>query len=178
MKVITSPRYVISVIEDLRPIEDCAVQWHVLFNPNKTVCMIISKKVQRPPRVSLYLNGNLIHRVQFCYLGLWLSENISWDKHVGHVLKCSALSIVNLQKMYHFDRRVKLSIYKIYIRALLENATAVFNGNLSKTQVDSLENVLMPNFYMNLGSSHWPFVENTSDYVTCTKIFTTPHLST
>ncbi len=42
--------------------------------------MIISKKVQRPPRVSLYLNGNLIHRVQFCYPGLWLSENISWDK--------------------------------------------------------------------------------------------------
>ena len=126
MKVLTSPRDIISVNGDLRAIEDWAAQWRVTFNANKTVYMIMSKKVQRPAQVSLYLNGNLIHRVQsYCYLGLWLSENMCWNKHVEHVLKRSALSIVNLQKMYHFDRRVKLSIYKTYIRPLLEYATPV-----------------------------------------------------
>ena len=80
----------------------------------------------------------------YFYLGLWLSENMSWDKHVEHVLKRSVLTIVNLLKMsHHFDRRVKLAIHTTYIRPLLEYATPVFNGNLSKTQVDSnsLENV-------------------------------------
>ncbi len=43
--------------------------------------------------------------------------------------------------MYHFDRGVKLSIYKTYIRPLLKYATHVFKGNLSKTQVNSLEHV-------------------------------------
>ncbi len=81
--------------------------------------------------VSLYLNGNLIHRVQFYwYLGLWVSENMSWDIHVDHVRKRSSLPTVSLQKMYHFNRRVKLSIYKTYIRPLLKYATPVFNGHV------------------------------------------------
>ena len=103
----------------------------------------------------------------------WLSENMSWDKHVKHELKCSTctLSIVNLQKMYHCYRRVKFSICKTSISPFLEYATPVFNGNVSKTHVDSLENVqrtgdlwlllwgliethLMRNFYMSLVSSH------------------------
>ena len=62
IKVITSLRDIISVNEDLQAMEEWAAQWRVTFNPNKTVLM--SKKVQRPARGSLYLNGNLIHRVQ------------------------------------------------------------------------------------------------------------------
>ncbi len=35
---------------------------------------------------------------------------------------------------HYFSRRVKLTIYKTYIRPLLKYTTPVFNGDLSETQ--------------------------------------------
>ena len=67
---------------------------------------------------------------------------MTWDKHVDHIVQRSSLSIICLQKIsYYFDRRVKLAIHKNYIRPLLEYATFIFNANLSKRQVDVLENI-------------------------------------
>ena len=57
--------------DDLNEISHWAAQWRVTFNARKTVYMIVSKKVQRPPSVSLYLQGIPIERVKsHCYLNL------------------------------------------------------------------------------------------------------------
>ncbi len=112
----------------------------------------MSKKLKRPPPVILYLNFNQINRVQYyCYLGL--SENMTWDKHVDHIVQRSSLSIICLQKIsYYFDRRVKLAIYKTYIRPLLEYATLIFNANLSKSQAGVLENIQRRALFAYLGA--------------------------
>ncbi len=64
---------------------------------------------------------------------------MTWDKHVDQKVQRSSLSIICLQKIYYFDRRVKLAFHKTYIRPLLEYASLIFNANLSKSQVDVLE---------------------------------------
>ncbi len=71
-----------AINDDLNEISHWAAQWRITFNARKTVYMIVSKEVQRPPSVSLYLQGIPIERVKsHGYLGVWFTEVMSWGLH-------------------------------------------------------------------------------------------------
>lgn len=128
---------------DLDQIRNWALQWHVTFNATKTEYMILSKKPIRPPPLPIYFDGTLIERVDsHCHLGVWLSDNMTWEKHTQELIKKTSTSLNLLKRMSRsIGRKTKLCIYKTYIRPKMEYATSIFDGNLSNIQVDHLENL-------------------------------------
>jgi hypothetical protein len=104
--------------------------------------MTISKNTYIPS-LPLNFNDTRIERVKsHCHLGLWLTENMSWEKHIGETSKKVSPSLNLFKRMSHqIDRKTKLFIYRCYIRPKLEYATCVFGCNLTKGQIDSLEDI-------------------------------------
>ena len=71
-----------AVNRDLDCIADWSQQWLISFNATKTVYMIMSKRTSRPQNVQLYMERHLVQRVEhYSYLGVWLNESLTWDKH-------------------------------------------------------------------------------------------------
>ena len=105
--------------------------------------MIISKKLARPLPLPVTFNNTAIARVyDHCHLGLWLSDNMTWDKHVHETVKKTSRSLNLMKRMsWRINRKTKLFIYRCYIRPKLEYGTSVFSGNLSKKEIDKIENV-------------------------------------
>lgn len=127
--------------DDLQSLSNWAAQWRVNFNAQKTVGLFISKKHGRPDPPPLFLDGIKIQYVKaHCHLGLWLSENMSWEPHIQELTKRAASSVSMLKRMGHsFSRKTKLAIYTSYIRPKLEYATNVYSNNLSENQTERLE---------------------------------------
>ncbi len=128
---------------DLSYISDWASQWRVNFNPKKTVYMIISKKLHRPPDVELRYNGTPIERVKHhCYLGLWFTETMTWTLHVEKIIARSGHVLTFLKRARKFfSRKTKLIIYKTYLRPLLEYATSVYSCHMNVCQTNAIEDI-------------------------------------
>ena len=143
LKTLNSQTSIDDVNTDLQLISNWAAQWRVTFNAAKTEYIIFSKKLIRPPPLPLSFNGIMINKVSsHCHLGIWLSENMSWNKHINEIIKKTSTSINLLKRMSRsIGRKTKLAIYKSYIRPKLEYCSFVYNGNLTKDLIDDLEHV-------------------------------------
>ena len=134
---------IIDVNADLALISRWADQWRVVFNASKTQYMIFSKKSIRPPPISIFFNGTPIEQVRFhCHLGVWFTDTMTWEKHTREIVNKTSRSLNLLKRMSSYvSRKTKLSIYKTYLRPKMEYATSIFDGNLTKNQIDNLENI-------------------------------------
>ena len=70
---------------DLERLNKWSVHWKITFNPNKTEFMIFSNKVSHQiVYPSLYLNRVRLKEVdEHKHLGLIISKNLSWRKHIS-----------------------------------------------------------------------------------------------
>ena len=134
---------VTDINRDLQTISDWASQWRVTFNATKTEYMIISRKPVRPQPLPLFFNHTLINQVKsHCHLGIWFTDTMSWEKHTNEIIKKATMPLNLLKRMSSIvDRQTKLCMYKCYIRPLLEYSPSIFSGNLTKFQIDSIEQV-------------------------------------
>lgn len=125
-----------SLNSDLHSIGNWADQWRVTFNAKKTEYMLIGKKGNKSVLQPLFLNGVQITRVNsHCHLGLWLTENMSWEKHTQEIIKRTSNSVTLLKRMSSkISLKTKLAIDKTYVRPKLEYATCVFSGNMTDDQ--------------------------------------------
>ena len=142
-KPLTHDTDINDINSDLNQVSIWADQWRVSFNAAKTKYMIVSKKTTRPKPIPIYFNDIPIEQVRFhCHLGLWFSDNMTWEKQTQETVKKTSRSVNLLKRMSSsITRKTKLFIYKTYIRPKMEYATSVFDGNLNKTQIEYLENV-------------------------------------
>ena len=126
---------------DLDRLSTWADQWRVEFNASKTVFMTISMKQIRGSFPNLFMNNIQLTPVPcHTHLGLTLTENLTWDKHVDRI--CSnALKSVNILKRLclKIPRETKLKIYKTFIRPKLEYANVIFDA-CSEVKSRQLEN--------------------------------------
>ena len=79
--------------KDIDAISNWTVANHLTLNANKTKVMLISRnrKSQCP---SFSLNGIQIEKVRhFKYLGIWLSDDLTWSKHIESVC-CKARRVL------------------------------------------------------------------------------------
>ena len=135
---------VTAINRDLLAISSWAAQWRVTFNAAKTVYMIFSKKINRPAPVAVMLDGIPVNRVStHCHLGVHFSDNLSWETHISAICKRASGGVNLLKRMNNriISRKTKLTIYKSFIRPRLEYANVIFGINLTKGQIDSMENI-------------------------------------
>ena len=64
---------------------------------NQNTCLSLTFKLNHAC-TSFYLNGIKLERVQYKYLGVWISENLSWEKHVEYICSkaCRGILISNI----------------------------------------------------------------------------------
>ena len=128
--------------DDLKRISKWAEKWLIKFSAPKTKSMFISKKRHPVPVPPLVMNGSVLEEVEtFKHLGVTLSKDLSWNKHIENLAttagKC--LDILNALK-YKLDRLTLEKLYVAFIRSKLEYSNIVWD-NCSKQLSDLLEGV-------------------------------------
>ena len=128
--------------DDLVKLHAWSTKWLVNFNPQKTETMTISRKLNKPNQPNLIMNNTIISTVtEHKHLGLQLSDDGNWNKHIDMITK-KAFSRVNILRKFKFilDRKTLETIYITFIRPLLEYADVVWDTKTQKL-INKLENV-------------------------------------
>jgi hypothetical protein len=131
----------ISINRDLQSLSVWAITWRVIVNAIKTVFMIMSKK-RYPPRPVLYLDNTQLKQVdEECYLGMILTSNMSWKKHIHKITTKASTRLGLLFKVKNYIPRPALSnYYTTFVRPILEYGNVTFD-NCTAFEANSLEQV-------------------------------------
>ena len=101
--------------------------WQIQFNVRKCYAMsIIHKKV--PLSFSYSMNDCVLERVKnYPYLGVTISDNLSWSDHIHKVI-CKINRTLGLlrRNLWNCKLEVKKTAYKYLVRPQLEYACAVW----------------------------------------------------
>ena len=114
---------------DLKEISKWGQQWMVDFNPQKTVFLNFSLK-KKKTKLNLSFDNTPIKQVtEQKYLGLILSDDLKWTKHIRFVCsKASKLIGLLYRNSMYFNVNQMSNFYKVAIRPILEYASVVFDG--------------------------------------------------
>ena len=115
---------------DLEKIAEWALNWLVKFNPLKTESLLISRKTNtvHPP---VFMLDQQIKEVESDkHLGVILSNDYSWQKHIDYI-KEKAWTRINIMRRLKcdLDRKSLETIYKSFIRPLLEYADVIWDNH-------------------------------------------------
>ena len=127
---------------DLDRLDKWATQWLVKFNPSKTKYLIFSKKSTRVEYGPIYLQGKKLSEVDsHKHLGLLFTNTMTWDKHIDKICKDAGKRLTVIKRLPNqIAPLTKLSMYKTYIRPLLEYGSVIFD-NCTKSMADQLESL-------------------------------------
>ena len=71
---------------DLQTISHCANDWLVLFNANKTLFVVISRKLNPVQNSPLFTNDTIIaETTSHKHLGLTFTSTCTWNEHVNNI---------------------------------------------------------------------------------------------
>lgn len=115
--------------EDLGKLSDWARKWLIIFNPLKTEVMLISN-VFNETSLDLIMDGTILKIVEIHkHLGVHLSSNNKWSKHIDTIIASASKQISFLRKIkYTFSKQTLNTLYCTYIRPLFEYASEVWDG--------------------------------------------------
>lgn len=126
---------------DLKKLKEWATKWLVSFNPVKTEVMLISNIFHDYDLQLFYddeqLNSVDIHK----HLGVYLSANNKWTKHIDSIIDSASKQVSYLRKLkYKLSKNTLSKLYCTYIRPLLEYGSEVWDG-CTITDANRLEQV-------------------------------------
>ena len=114
------------------------------LNKSKTKYMIINftKKYQFSTRIEL--QNVLLEEVQECrFLGLIITNQMSWERNTENITKNENKRMLMLQKLYEFNVPTEelVHIYILFIRSLVEYCCAVWHSSLTEEDSASIERI-------------------------------------
>ena len=127
---------------DLNSISSWAKQWLVTFSPEKTTSMVCSLR-QKSAVPDLLFNGTILEDVtSHRHLGITLSNDMSWQKHLEDITVRAnkRLDILCCLSSY-IDRQTLSKLYVSFVRPILEYGDTLFNSACSQQQSHMLEAV-------------------------------------
>ena len=129
---ITSTQDLEILQEDLKSLESWQDTWLMKFNPSKCCTLTIGKR--KPPQHKYtFCNQELDGVSSHPYLGVHISNTLSWNTHVQEVLK-KAQRVQNIirRNLWSCDKKVKATAYLALVRPLLEYASSAWDPQLNK----------------------------------------------
>ena len=130
--------------EDISTLEGWFLHSHLKLNVTKSKHMIITRKhALNQPEFQLQICGEPIERVPvYKYLGVWLSENLTWKTHIEHISKKAKIQTGMVYRRFygHSTPDCLLQLYLSFVRPHLEYAAPVWDPHCS-SQVTVLENI-------------------------------------
>ena len=128
---------------DVTSVEEWIQCNHLKLNTSKCKSMIVSRKKSQSYSFSLTLGGKQLEQVEsFKYLGVLLSNNLSFSQHIQTICT-KARKILGLlyRKFYmNMSNKALLQLYISLVRPHLEYASPVWNPHLKK-DIKQLEEV-------------------------------------
>jgi hypothetical protein len=119
--------------------DDCKMK----LNENKSNYMLLSNCNEKfATRITL--NSKKLDRVkEICHLGLWITEDLKWDKHVSETCKRTYSRIKMLSKLKYAGVPTEdlIEIYSLFIRSIAEYCTTVFHSSLTQKLSNKLESI-------------------------------------
>lgn len=115
--------------------------------------MRISRKGDVPP--TYYLSNSPLDPVtSYRYLGVYITNNLSWNTHIEHITAKANQTLGYLRRNFFLaPAALKLLLYTTYIRPQLEYASSVWDPGHS-TLIDMLERVQNRASRFILGNYH------------------------
>ncbi len=112
------------------------------INPDKCATMTVCFMKNIPQLPPLQISSTDLHTVDCVkILGVLISSDLKWDKHVDQIYRkaSSKIYMLKILKKFHLSIPDLLTIYKEYIRPLTEYAAPVWNAGLTRAHVNKLE---------------------------------------
>ena len=143
--IIDNPQTTADILNrDQNKIHTWSTNWLVSFNPQKTETMTISRKINKPHYPDIFMNDTPIAEVpNHKHLGLNISKDGTHHTHIDLITE-KAYRRLNILRRFKFilDRKTLETIYRTYIRPLLEYADVIWDNNITYL-VDKIEKVQM-----------------------------------
>ena len=121
-------------------------QWTVdnklSLNPSKCQALQVCFKRDLPPPPVLKINDTPLQFVDDAkILGIWIQKNLQWDKNISEITKKAnrRLYMLRMLKKFGFNHEELITVYKDYIRPLLEYCDTVWHSSLTAGQSKILE---------------------------------------
>ena len=103
--------------------------------------MIISKS-QEKFATRLTLNEKFLERTHTMkHLGVWLTDDLTWDRHISEICKKAYPRVKLLSKLKYVGAPIEdlLELYFLFIRSLTSYCSTAFHSSLSQKLSDKLE---------------------------------------
>ena len=154
----------------LQVILDSFSQWtennSLSLNPAKCQALQICFKTDVPHPTELKINGCSLNFVDHAkILGVWLQHDLSWDKNISEMISKTnrRLYMLRMLKRFGFKKDELITVYKGYIRPLLEYADVVWNSSLTLKQTKTIEQVQRCACRIVLGHNFLSYTKALSD---------------
>jgi hypothetical protein len=135
---ITNVDHTIILQNDLDTLTKWATTWQMTFNIDK--CRIMHMHTNKSPVIQQYtLNGKIINTTDHHpYLGIELSSNLTWDKHISNITNKSNKTLGFIRRnLYNLPPQIKQQAYFTLVRPRLEFASSSWDPHLQK-HIDSI----------------------------------------
>ncbi|KAK3104735.1 hypothetical protein FSP39_008956 [Pinctada imbricata] len=113
---------------DLQSLEKWESDWQMAFHPAKCTVIHVSKK-RRPIKAQYQLHGHILEAVPSGkYLGISISEDLSWHDHINTTTAKATRSVGFLRRnLSNCPTPVKSQAYTVLVRPVLEYASVVWD---------------------------------------------------
>ena len=126
---------------NLNKVHQWSEKWLVTFNPQKTECLLISRKSANV-HPTLYLNDEPIQEVStHKHLGLVFNKMGQWGDQIDSVIKKASTRLNVLRRLkFTLDRRTLQTMYFSFVRPILEYGDIIWD-NCQDYNKDKLEKI-------------------------------------
>jgi len=119
--------------KDLTILENWSTKWGMQFNPSKCTILKITRK--QSPLLKFYsLNGVILqHANDATYLGVTITSDLSWSKHIQQTVgKSNSMLGLLRRNLYKCPNKLRETAYFSLIRSRLEYCSAIWDPYLQK----------------------------------------------
>ena len=114
------------------------------MNPKKTSTMVFNFTDDYQFATRLYLENSLLETVtETKLLGTLITSDLKWDKNTHMICSKAYKRMIILQKLSKFNPPTEdmLTVFKLYIRSILEQNCQLWHYSITQEDIESLERV-------------------------------------
>ena len=127
--------------QDLDRLQEWEKKWQMAFNAEKCEVLCITNKKNTIQHNYLIHGQKLAIKSDSKYLGVTISSNLSWSKHVNNISKKANSTMAFLRRNIRpASQQAKSTAYKTFVRPTLEYASTVWSPH-TDTDSNQLEMV-------------------------------------
>ena len=107
---------------------------------------MIFTRAQQDFTTRLTINDRKIEKINVTkILGLWISEDLSWDRNTTEICRraYSRMSMLTKLKYAGVSRDDLLDVYKLFIRSIAENCVIAFHSISQATDIERIQKVCL-----------------------------------